>query len=361
MFQSLFQNKINWYISQIIVEVITLAVTIKDVAKIAKVNPSTVSRVIADSPLISVKTKKVVREVMNQLGYHPNINARNLVNQRTQSIGIVMPSSTEKAFQNPFFAEVIRGISSSAHNKKYSLFLSTGETEEEIYDGVIQMVQGKRVDGIILLYSRINDQIMEYLIKQNFPFAVIGKPDKNADSICYIDNDNIQASFEVTNYLIELGHERIAFIGGNPDLMVTTDRLNGYKHALTASGIPISKEYIVHDEYAKEGGQEAVNVLLSALNQPPTALIVADDLMAFGVLSTLHEKKIRVPEDISIISFNNLMLTEFSRPPLSSVDINIFQLGFEAVNCLIASVQHPKKEVKRFIVKHQLIKRDSCQ
>ncbi|WP_339063878.1 LacI family DNA-binding transcriptional regulator [Tepidibacillus marianensis] len=337
-----------------------MAITIKDVAKLANVNPSTVSRVIANNPRISEKTKRIVREAMEQLGYHPNLNARSLVNRNTQTIGIIMPSSAEKAFQNPFFAEVLRGISSKANQQEYAIYMSTGVTEEEIYRGVVNMVQGRRVDGVILLYSRVNDSIMNFLQEENFPFVVIGKPSNHPELITHVDNDNRNAACEVTDYLIQLGHQNIAFVGGSLELVVTIDRLEGYKQALQTADIAIREEYLFQEEFLKEGGQEAVGELFS-LPEPPTALVVTDDLMAFGVLSTLYERGFRVPEDISVVSFNNVMLAEFSRPSLTSVEINIYQLGLEAVQCLIDRIREPELPTKRVIVSHQLIVRDSCQ
>lgn len=336
-----------------------MAVTIKDVAKIAKVNPSTVSRVIADSPRISEKTKKVVREAMDQLGYHPNLIARSLVNKSTKAIGIIMPSSPEKAFQNPFFAEVLGGISSLAHQQQYSLYMSTGETKEEIYSAVVSMVQGRRVDGIILLYSRTNDQIVAYLSELKFPFVIVGKPCEEHGEVAHVDNDNFSAAKEITTYFINGGHSRIGFIGGTLDLVVTVDRLNGYKRALEKVNIDINRDYIVHKEFHKEGGKEAIVELMS-LAEPPTALVVTDDLIGFGVLSNLREMGIRVPEDISVISFNNTMLTEYTNPPLSSVDINIYQLGQHAAKLLIELIHKTKDLSKKIIVPHKLILRESC-
>jgi DNA-binding LacI/PurR family transcriptional regulator len=334
-------------------------VTIKDVAKRANVAPSTVSRVIADSPRISEKTKRKVREAMKELGYHPNFIARSLASQSSQVIGLVMPSSADQALQNPFFPEVIRGISKAAHEKKYALQMSTGEREEEIYEGVIEMLQGRRVDGVILLYSRVNDKLMKYLQQNGLPFVVIGKPHQKAEQITHVDNDNYRAAKEATQYLIELGHERIAFVGGNVNYLVTVDRLLGYEEALKEAGLPYRKDYIMHEEFLKEGGQEAMKELLS-LAEPPTALVVADDLMALGVLNTLDEMNLRVPDDISIVSFNNTLLSEISRPPLTSVDIHIFQLGYEAAKNLIEKIVNPNEPIKRVIVPHRLVKRFSC-
>ncbi|MBM7660748.1 DNA-binding LacI/PurR family transcriptional regulator [Bacillus mesophilus] len=336
-----------------------LSITIKDVAKLANVAPSTVSRVIADHPNISGETKERVREAMKELGYHPNFIARSLASNSTQSIGLVMPSSADKALQNPFFPEVIRGISKGAHEKKYSLHISTGESLEEIFDGVVQMVQGRRVDGIILLYSRFNDKIIDYLLDQSFPFVVIGKPYKYKKEITYVDNDNVQASIDVTEYLIKLGHKRVAFVGGSLNLVVTIDRLQGFKHAILSNNLPYRDEYVKHVEFLKEGGREAITELLS-LEKPPTALVVMDDLMALGVLNKLDEMGKAVPDDISVVGFNNVLLTEISRPPLTSVDINIFQLGYQAAKSLIDQTENQNQPVKRIMIPHNLVIRESC-
>ncbi|WP_070119823.1 LacI family DNA-binding transcriptional regulator [Bacillus marinisedimentorum] len=336
-----------------------MTVTIKDVAHLAKVAPSTVSRVIADSPRISEKTKLRVREAMAELNYHPNFNARSLANKSTQALGIVMPSSANDVLQNPFFPEVIRGISTMAHNKEYALYITTGQTEEEIFEGVVRMVHGRRVDGIIVLYSRKNDRVLEYLYEQGFPFTVIGKPLDHADEIMHVDNDNFNAAYEATEYLIDAGQSRIAFVGGSSDLTVTTDRVEGYRAALVKAGLPQKEEYIVHEEFLREGGREAVSELMS-LEEPPTSLVVADDLMAFGVLSRLDDMGFKVPDDVCVISFNNLMLAELSSPALTSVDIQIHILGYEACKCLIEKIDQPDTPAKRVIVPHHIVKRESC-
>ncbi|MBB5325092.1 DNA-binding LacI/PurR family transcriptional regulator [Anoxybacillus tepidamans] len=334
-------------------------VTIKDVAKRANVAPSTVSRVIADSPRISEKTKRKVREAMKELGYHPNFIARSLASQTSQVIGIVMPSSADQALQHPFFPEVIRGISKAAHEKKYALQMSTGEKEDEIYEEVIEMLQGRRVDGVILLYSRVNDKLMKYLQQNNFPFVVIGKPHQRAEQITHVDNDNYGIGKEATQYLIGLGHERIAFVGGNETYLVTADRLLGYKEALQEAGLVYRKDYIIYEEFLQKANQEGMRKLLS-LGEPPTALVVVDDLMALDVLKLLDEMNLRVPDDISLVSFNNTLLAEMSRPPLTSVDIHIFQLGYEAAKNLIEKIAKPNEPVKRIIIPHKLVKRFSC-
>lgn len=338
---------------------LNIAVTIKDVARYANVAPSTVSRVIANSPRISEATKRKVNQAMEELGYHPNLNARSLASQSTQTIGLVMPSSGDVVFQNPFFPTVLQGISEGAHEKKYALLMTTGKSEKETLEAVVQMVQGKRVDGMILLKSKVEDKVISYLKGRNFPFVLIGKPYKNVEEITHVDNDNFRAMQEATEYLIMQGHHQIAFIGGSLELVVTVERLLGYERALRNAGIEMKNEYIIHEEFLREGGQEAVQELM-ALENPPTALVVVDDFMALGVLNTLDELGIRVPEDISIVSFNNVLLSEMSKPPLTSVDINIFDLGFQASKNLIQRIENSNEPTKRIIISHKLIERLSC-
>lgn len=336
-----------------------MAITIKDVAKLAKVAPSTVSRVIANSPRISEDTKTRVRDAMDELKYHPNFIARSLASQSTKVIGLVLPHSSGVFFQNPFFSEVIQGLSEGVHDNHYALQMTSGKTEFDSYEGVVQMVQGGRVDGIILLYSMIDDKIMEYLTKRKFPFVVIGKPYDLVDKITHVDNDNFMAAKEATDYIIGLGHRKIGFIGGSPTLTVTLDRLNGYKEALRTSHIDINEDYIIHGDFLREGGQEAVKALLRR-TIPPTALLVTDDLMAVGVVNTLTEMQIEIPTEVSIVSFNNALFAEMSRPPLTSIDINIKELGYQAASNLIQLLKNENDPVKRIIIPHTLVIRQSC-
>ncbi|HLS09286.1 LacI family DNA-binding transcriptional regulator [Lentibacillus sp.] len=333
-------------------------VTIKDVAKATGVAPSTVSRVIADNSRISPDTKDRVRKAMKELGYHPNVNARNLAVKSTKAIGVVMPSPADKALQNPFFPEVLRGIGSVTHDVQYSLVLSSGNTQTEIYDEVERMVYGSYVDGIILLYSRQGDPVASFLHEKNFPFVMVGKPSDHDREITYVDNDNFLAGKEITEYLINMGHDKIAFIGGSKDLFVTKDRESGYESAIEEAGLTKYENYKIHTEFLKSGGREAVELLLS-LNILPTGLVVSDDLMSLGVLSTLKESGISVPEDMSLVSFNNIYLSEITTPALTTVDVSIHDLGARAANALIEKTVDKLDTAKQIIVPHEMIYRNS--
>lgn len=337
-----------------------MAVTIKDVAKAASVSPATVSRVIADNPRISEDTKRKVRETMKRMGYYPNFQARNLVIQKTQTIGVIMADSATLAFQNPFFPEVLRGISSRAHESQYGLYLSTGATTEEIHEEVISMTQGKRVDGIILLYSRIGDKNMEFLYNSHIPFSVVGRPDVHTNAISYVDNDNVGNAREVVDYLIGLGHRRIAYVGGGLEYVVSLDRLKGYEKALEKAAISYDPELIVNQSMSSGLEEQSVQQLMQ-LEHPPTAIVTHDDLIAYELISYLQDMKIDVPGNVSVLSFNNHTLSEHLKPPLSTVDISIYELGLHAAELVIEKIKDRNAPVREIIVPSRLIERGSCR
>ncbi|MET3194049.1 LacI family DNA-binding transcriptional regulator [Bacillus sp. OAE603] len=336
-----------------------MTITIKDVAKLANVAPSTVSRVISNSPRISEKTKRKVRKVMDELNYHPNLNARSLANRSTKSIGLVLPPALDASFQNPFFAEVIRGVTAYSNQKEYSLYFITGKNEEEVEQTVNKTVRGRRVDGIILLYSKENDNIIDYLSEHNFPFVLVGKPYHYIEDITYVDNDNYAAAREVTNYLIDQGHKRIAFVGGESSLLVTKNRLRGFQDTMQLNGLSVKEEEIIFTSFTRDGGRKAVNQLMEQ-SELPSAIVVTDDVLSLGIISVFQEHGISVPKDISIISFNNAILAELANPPLTSVDINIFQLGYEAAKNIISKIEEPDGSEKSILVPYKLIVRDTC-
>jgi DNA-binding LacI/PurR family transcriptional regulator len=338
-------------------EGIGMNITIKEVAKLAGVSPSTVSRVISDSPRISDETKQTVREIMDELGYHPNAIARSLVNKATNTIGIVMPQSTERAFLNPFFPQALSGVSAAAHEQGYCILLSTGKSEKEQLESIQSIVMGGRVDGVIIMYSSVDNEVMDALEKLRTPIVVIGKPLKSKATL-YVDNDNVEASFSVTEKLIKNGHKRIAFISGSFRLVVSLDRLDGYMNALKKYEIPFTKEYIVElSEFVKQGAYERTKQLLS-LEERPTALVVTDDVMAFGAMDAIKESGLRIPEDIEVMSFNNVPSAELTSPSLTSVDIDAFALGYESSKLIIEKIRGEATR-DRVIVPTNIIFRES--
>lgn len=336
-----------------------MAVTIKDVAKKANVSPSTVSRVISDSPRISEGTKRNVRRVMEELGYHLNYNARVLAQQKTRTLGVVMKKSASDSFHDPFFPEVLRGISAYCNKKDYSITITTGESEEEIFEDVVKMVRGKRVDGMIVTYSKRGDKVIPYLIESNIPFVLVGSPNEFENKIIYVDNDNVKAAEDATDYLIKLGHERIGYIGGDLNYEVSIARYKGYQDALMKHRFPLVDNYVVNPK-GKVDMQKIVLDFMT-LDKPPTALVVTDDFVAMKVLQVCRNEGIEIPNQLSIISFNNAMIAQVSSPALTSVDTQVFQLGHEATKSLIEEINEPTDYKKSIIIPTVIKKRESCK
>ncbi len=338
---------------------LVMSVTIKDVAAMANVAPSTVSRVVSDSPLISEKTKRRVREVMEEMGFHLNYNAQMLALQSTKTIGIIMKNSAKESMITSFFPEVIRGISALCSKYDFSISLTTGESEEEIFTDTVKMVRGKRVDGMIVLYSKKEDKVVPYLIESGIPFVVIGKPLIESSKIMFVDNDNVQAAKEATDFLLNLGHEKIAFIGEDEQFEVSEARLNGYIQAVKGRGLAVSEGFIKNVQFDPHHGKQIITELMG-LAVPPTALVVSDDLNALIVLTAVSEKNIKVPDDLSMIVFHNSVITKVTNPALTTVDTQIFQLGYESAKCLIELVKDPQMFRKSVIIPTVIVERNSC-
>ncbi|KPU27650.1 LacI family transcriptional regulator [Caloranaerobacter sp. TR13] len=332
-----------------------MPVTIKDVAKLAKVSPSTVSRVIADHPKISDETKKKVFEAMKKLNYHPNAIARSLANKSTRTLGLILPNAEEDLFINPFFVQVMRGISVYAQKKGYYIMYTYSNNENEEIDFIKNYIYSKWVDGIILLTVRENDKCIEYL-KENgkYPFVVVGRPEKS-DGILWVDNDNFKAMYDVVNYLINKGHRDIAFVGGPHNLNVTKDRLDGYLRALKVHGISVDEKLIYEEvDFTETRGYETMMEILEY--KEPSAVVTTDDLLAFGVLKAIKEKS---TSKIAVVGFNNTPLAEYQQPKLTSVDIKAEKLGYYAAKLLIKKLENEDVETNHYIIDTELIERES--
>jgi DNA-binding LacI/PurR family transcriptional regulator len=334
-----------------------MGVTIKDVARIAGVDPSTVSRVIADSPRISQNTKEKVTKVMEELDFYPNAIARSLANRSTKTIGVIMPLSSEQVFVNPFFTEVMRGISASSLKRGYDILFSTGGSSDEEYQATSRIVNERRVDGLILLTSRRQDKTINDLIKKKLPFVVVGKPSR-LENINWVDNDNQEACYNATEHLIKQGHSNIGFIGGEFSYVFMCERFKGYKRALDIYNIKFNKDYLSLGEFLEEGGYHAMKKLLN-LKKIPSAIVAADDLMAFGAIRAIKESGLRIPEDVAIVGFNDTPLANYIEPSLSSVEIFVHELGYSASEILINHLEQPDEQKKHIIIQTNLIVRKS--
>ena len=336
-----------------------MAVTIKDVAALAGVSPSTVSRTCKNNPSISEETKERVRKAMAELGYEPNFQASNLASQNSRTIGIILPASAKEVYENSFYLEAIQGISHYCNGRQYMTTIVTGQDEAEILNAVRSMSRSGKVDGFIILYSKKEDPVIDYLFNEGLLYILIGKATQYTNQTIYIDNDNLLAGREAAEYLYQLGHRRIAYLGSDSSLMFSADRKAGYQLALASHQLPVRPEYCVEVKNVSENNEEAIRGLLMQKDRP-TAILVSDDILAVSLERVCLENHLAIPEDLSIISFNNSLFARLTSPQLTSIDIEAGQLGSEAASQIINHIENPNLLATKIIVPHHLIERDSC-
>ena len=337
-----------------------MAVTIRDVAALAGVSPSTVSRTCKDHSSISEDTKIRVRRAMDQLGYEYSVPQEVSNNHVSKTIGIILPPSTRQTYENPFYLEAIRGISQFCNGRKYVTTIITGQNNEEIMEAIETMVSGNQVDGFIVLYSKEDDSIVDYLYSEGFTYVLIGKAKQYAKHTIYIDNDNILAGKEATEYLISLGHKKIAYLGSESIMIFSSDRKAGYQMALLQNDMPVDKKYCVEVDHVFMDECEPLVEMLKSEDRP-TAMVVSDDILAVSLERVCNQCGLSIPEDLSIISFNDSLFAKLTSPQLTSVDVNSFQLGIEAASQLINHVENPNLLATKIIVPHRIVERDSCK
>ncbi len=334
-----------------------MAVTIKDVAKLAGVSPSTVSRVLAGNPRISPETQERVRKVMRAINYHPNGIARSLARQRTQTLGLIIARPLEQAFANPFFPEVIRGIGAELQGQGYSLLLSTTENPRDERNACLQLVRGRRVDGIILTSSQVHDPLVRELAEAAFPFVLIGRA-WDTEGVTWVNNDNLAVGQMATEHLYRQGYRRIAMINGPADLVVSADREAGYSQALAALGESVDPALIVHTSFTQEAGYRAMETLLGRTS-PPLGVFAADDVMALGAVKYLQERGLRIPGDVGIVGVNDDPVTSYIQPSLTTIRVPIFDLGRTAAQLLIDMVADRSDTPRHVVLPVSLVVRHS--
>lgn len=337
-----------------------MAVTIRDVATLAGVSPSTVSRTCKNNPSISEETKERVRYAMEKLGYEPNYQASSLASQNSRTIGIVLPTSGRIIYENSFFLEMIAGINQYCNQHQYTTTLITGETEDEILQVIRSMIRSGKTESFILLYSKQKDPVTEYLYNEGLLFALVGKAYQFANKTIYVDTDNILAGQEATEYLYQLGHRKIGFIGYEKTLLFSSDRKYGYQLTHLAHNLPVNPDYAIE---ITDSFQKMPDELMELLKKDdrPTAFVVSDDFIGVALEKCCREVGLSIPDDISIISFNNSLFAQLTYPALTSLDVNSAQLGIEATAQIINHLENPNLASTKTIVPHEIIERDSCR
>ena len=337
-----------------------MAITIKDVAALAGVSPSTVSRVCNDNPSISRETKERVRQAMAQLGYEPSLAPGPAASQSLRMIGIILPPSPRVVYENPFYLEAIRGISQFCNQRQVASTIITGKDDLEVLSAVQTLSRSGQVDGFIMLYSKQDDAIVDFLCEEGILYVLVGKANQFTSQTICIDNDNLLAGREATDYLYNLGHRRIGYLGCENAFLFSADRKSGYQLSLLQHELPLRPDYCVEMEYDPSDPNLPLRTLLSLVDRP-TAVVVSDDILAVALERICIQMGLSIPNDLSIVSFNNSLFAQLTSPQLTSVDVNSFQLGFEAASQILNHAENPNLLATKIVVPHSIIARDSCR
>lgn len=336
-----------------------MAVTIKDVAALAGVSTSTVSRVCNGNTATTRETRERVLKAIAQLGYEYAPPAEASV-QRGLNIAVVLPPADQNAYENVFYLKALRGISQVCNQRKVTTTIVAGETFEEILMAVQGLHLSKQADAYILLYAKQNDIIVDYLCSHGLIYVVVGRPAEMPRQTISIDNDNVEAGREATDYLFRLGHRRIGCISEKNDYYYSVDRRSGYQLFLIQNKLPFDPKYSVELESVHPNDLQVLHQLLKEEDRP-TAFVVCDDILALALERTCAQLKLSIPGDISIIAFNNSLYAMLSSPQLTSIDINSYQLGYEAAMQAITHVETPDLAATRTIIPHRILERGSCK
>lgn len=331
------------------------SLTQKKIAELAQVSQPTVSRVLCGDAGVDPQSRARIMEIVEKRGYQPHAQARGLRTQRSDTIGLAVRRTRKDFAKDPFYAELITAVMDRTAMQGYHLSVSASRSadgERLFYDSLFA---SNRVDGLIILESLEHDERIERLREHEFPFVLIGRYDGSTD-ICSVNNDNVGGAAMVVEHLLQRGRTRIGYVSGPRDLTVSQDRLLGYRRALQDAGIRYERELVVEADFGEQGGRSAA---MRLLEEKPDAIVAIDDLIGLGALASIRESGLRVPEDVAMVGFNDSLFCPHTDPPLSSVRVNVNEIGATAADILIQHIEHPDTPPVQVLVPCELVVRAS--
>lgn len=316
---------------------------------------STVSRVLHDQSnkyKISEDTKQAVRKAAEELGYRPNMLARGLRLNQTHEVGVIVPD-----ISNPFFATLVKSMAGELRKTGYSIFVCDADENTKLEAESLQILLEKKVDGLILAPVGLESGHLKKAAESSIPVILVDRclEELAVDSVSV---DNFRGAYLAVQHLIREGHKHIAFIQGLPGTYVNEGRLQGYKRALLDAKIPIDEKLIAGEDFRNYNGYLETKLLLK-LHTPPTAIFTAGDLIAMGTLEALREEQRRVPQDISLVTFDDPSFATYLSPALTAVAQPVDKMGEIAVKLLFRRMRTPEGEPKKILLEPQLIVRNS--
>ena len=331
-----------------------MSVTLKDIADRVGKSVSTVSRALGGYDDIGPETREEVQRVAVEMGYEPNVAARNLQKQRTDTIALILPAINQLQFSDPFFSELLSGIVSTAAQKGFTINITT-ESEDDERETYLKHIRSRRVDGFIVVRTRLEDPRINILKEYNKPFVSFGRT-RGDNDFHFVDDDSNDGIRKIVDHLVALGHRRLACIAEPTNLTKSYHRVQGYLDALKDHDIPFNEDYLIESNFRQRSGHQSALQLLN-LPEPPTAVIACNDLLALGAISAAQEMGYTVGQDISITGFDDILVSEYVK--LTTVHQSGQEMGARLASMLIKVINKEPIEQKQIIVKPTLVIRQS--
>ena len=333
-------------------------ITIKDIARMANVSHTTVSRALNNKSRIKNETKEKILSIASELNYRPNFIARSLVMRRTKTLGLVITT-----IANPFYTELSQGIEATAISLGYNIILCSTNYELSAEKRYIDMLRSKGVDGILFTSAHMGDPNIIGLAEEEFPIILVNRRTYHPivrDKVDYVGVDNMLGGFLAVEHLIRLGHKRIGVIGGSSESSVGFERLEGGKKALTAYGLEVIGDYFLEGDFLKGSGYQGGKRYLK-MDKPPTAIFATNDYMALGTYQAIVEEGTKIPEEIALVGFNDIEFTSMKGIELTTVGQKKYEMGALAVKTLVERIEGGKVgSPKEIILEPELIIRKTC-
>jgi LacI family transcriptional regulator len=331
--------------------------TLENVAERAGVSKSTVSRVLNSSAKISSETRERVLDAVRELGYEPNNIARSLIKRKTYTVGVVLED-----ILNPFFAEVAKGIESALKETSYSMILTSSDYGEENELELTRKLLRYRVDGVLITPMEPDSGAISLLRKRGIPFFVMNASSVERD-VSWIESDNLEGGYLATKYLIGLGHRRLLCLR-SMKLMGSRKRFDGFLRAVREAGLPMENHLVRGDVDSTKGSHVLMNAIVGEVGpgRLPTGIVAVNDAVAIGAMESLLERGVRIPEDVSIIGYDDINFAGLLRVPLTTIHQPKFKMGELAARQLVDGIERGGGgEGRQFLVEPSLVIRKSCR
>ncbi|WP_395403267.1 LacI family DNA-binding transcriptional regulator [Pseudoduganella sp. UC29_106] len=328
--------------------------TMKQVAERAGVSTTTVSHVLNNTRVVSEDVQERVRAAMKELRYIPSAVARSLKGDKTHTIGMMIPNNT-----NPYFAELIQGIEDASFKQGYNVILCNAYDDTRKQTAYLQVLMEKRIDGLILVASGGDAELSARLQHLPIPTVLVDREVAGVEAD-FVEADHEEGGYLAARYLIELGHRDIACVSGPIDLPPSRARVEGYLRALKEAGLRFRLDCLVRSDFTSEGGYQAFSQLL-ALAKPPTAIFASNDLMAIGGICAASARGVRVPDQLSVLGYDDIALASFTTPPLTTVAQPKYEMGELTARLLLERVAGQSQALRRELLHTKLVVRQSTR